>query len=198
MESSQTQGICRYAAEKRRRCRQLTSTAQICGEWNSMEGKRGHGIIWKHYEQGFRIRPLFSAGAKGVESGVKGRQIQRPFHSHVQFLRIYLRTIRVERAPKPVPACRAFCISSHPMSLPTLLMHFWLQAIVNIYHAALSPLPWPLQLHPSTVASSSESITPVHLTRQNLSLLISASNLVFFTAIDSPNRAVSILANGVF
>jgi hypothetical protein len=26
-------------------------------------------------------RPLFSAGAKGAESGVKGRQIQRPFHS---------------------------------------------------------------------------------------------------------------------
>ena len=49
-----------------------------------------------------------------------------------------------------------------------------------------------------TVASSSESITPLHLTRQNLSLLISASNLVFFTAIDSLNGAVSILANGVF
>ena len=31
--------------------------------------------------QGLRMRPLFSAGAKGVESGVKGRQIRRPFHS---------------------------------------------------------------------------------------------------------------------
>jgi hypothetical protein len=31
--------------------------------------------------QGFRIRPLFSVGAKGAESGVKGRQIRRPFHS---------------------------------------------------------------------------------------------------------------------
>ena len=31
--------------------------------------------------QGFRIRPLFRAGAKGAESGVKGRQIRRPFYS---------------------------------------------------------------------------------------------------------------------
>jgi hypothetical protein len=38
-------------------------------------------------EQGFRIRPLFSAGAKGVESGVKGRQIRRPFHSDCDLLR---------------------------------------------------------------------------------------------------------------
>ena len=33
-------------------------------------------------KQGFRIRPLFSADAKGVESGVKGRQIRRPFLWH--------------------------------------------------------------------------------------------------------------------
>ena len=38
--------------------------------------------------QGFTIRPLFSAGAKGVESGVKGRQIRRPFHSDYDLLRI--------------------------------------------------------------------------------------------------------------
>jgi hypothetical protein len=37
--------------------------------------------------QGFRIKPLFSAGAKGVESGVKGRQIRRPFHSDCDLLR---------------------------------------------------------------------------------------------------------------
>ena len=33
--------------------------------------------------QGFGIKPLFSVGAKGAESGVKGRQIRRPFHSDV-------------------------------------------------------------------------------------------------------------------
>ena len=37
--------------------------------------------------RGFRIRPLFGAGAKGVESGVKGRQIRRPFHSDCDLLR---------------------------------------------------------------------------------------------------------------
>jgi hypothetical protein len=38
--------------------------------------------------QGFRIRPLFSAGAKGVESGVKERQNRRPFHSECDLLRL--------------------------------------------------------------------------------------------------------------
>jgi hypothetical protein len=37
--------------------------------------------------QGFRIKPLFSAGAKEVESGVKERQIRRPFHSDCDLLR---------------------------------------------------------------------------------------------------------------
>lgn len=53
-----------------------------------------------------------------------------------------------------------------------------------------------------TVAPSSESITPLTpcLTtlRQNLSFLISASNLVFLTAIESADRAHSIPANGIF
>jgi hypothetical protein len=40
-------------------------------------------------EQGFRIRPLFSAGAKGAENSVKGRQIRRPFHSDCDLLRSY-------------------------------------------------------------------------------------------------------------
>jgi hypothetical protein len=31
-------------------------------------------------EWGCGIRPLSSVGAKGAESGGKGRQIQRPFH----------------------------------------------------------------------------------------------------------------------
>jgi len=31
--------------------------------------------------QGFGIRPLSNAGAKGAESGGNGRQIRRPFHS---------------------------------------------------------------------------------------------------------------------
>jgi hypothetical protein len=37
--------------------------------------------------QGFRMRFLFSPAAKGVESGVKGRQIRRPFHSDCDLLR---------------------------------------------------------------------------------------------------------------
>jgi hypothetical protein len=43
--------------------------------------------------QGFRIRLLFSAGAKGAESGVKGRQIRRPFHSDYDLLRRILKLI---------------------------------------------------------------------------------------------------------
>jgi hypothetical protein len=35
--------------------------------------------------QGFGIRPLFSASAKGTESGVKGRQIRRPFTQIMSF-----------------------------------------------------------------------------------------------------------------
>ena len=37
--------------------------------------------------QVFGIRPLFGAGAKGVERGVKGRQIWRPLHSDYVLLR---------------------------------------------------------------------------------------------------------------
>jgi hypothetical protein len=45
----------------------------------SKNGRRG--------ETGRGIRPLFSAGTKGTESGVKERQIQRPFHPGVRLLR---------------------------------------------------------------------------------------------------------------
>jgi hypothetical protein len=38
--------------------------------------------------RGFRIRPLFSAGAKGPETGAIRRQIRRPFHPDVQVLHI--------------------------------------------------------------------------------------------------------------
>ena len=41
--------------------------------------------------QGFRIRPLFSVGAKGAESSDKRRQIRRPFHSDVRILRFQAR-----------------------------------------------------------------------------------------------------------
>jgi hypothetical protein len=37
--------------------------------------------------QGFRIRPLFSAGAKGAESGGNLRSYRRPFHSDCDLLR---------------------------------------------------------------------------------------------------------------
>jgi hypothetical protein len=37
--------------------------------------------------QGLGIRPLYSVSAKGAESGVKGRQIRRPFHSDYDLLR---------------------------------------------------------------------------------------------------------------
>jgi hypothetical protein len=45
--------------------------------------------------QGFRIRPLFSACAKGAESGVKGRQI-------VTFSEVYLRTLAGDTQLKKV------------------------------------------------------------------------------------------------
>ena len=55
------------------------------GGWRAIESKRDRPYKVLNLAltdgQGFGIRPLFGAGAKGVESGVKGRQIQRPFHS---------------------------------------------------------------------------------------------------------------------
>src|SRR5947207_2421169 len=36
-------------------------------------------------------RPLFSVGANGAESRVRGRQIWRPFHPDVQILPLFLR-----------------------------------------------------------------------------------------------------------
>jgi hypothetical protein len=45
--------------------------------------------IWRREtgREGFRIRPLSSVGAKGAESGIKRRQIRRPFHPDVQIPR---------------------------------------------------------------------------------------------------------------
>jgi hypothetical protein len=59
------------------------------------EGRRKGGMriqnglpdqIWRREtgREGFRIRPLSSVGAKGAESGIKLRQIRRPFHPDVQ------------------------------------------------------------------------------------------------------------------
>jgi hypothetical protein len=39
--------------------------------------------------QGFQIRPLFSAGAKGAESGGNLRSYRRPFHSDCDLPRIH-------------------------------------------------------------------------------------------------------------
>jgi hypothetical protein len=57
-----------YAAGKaqvlqiRRCCRQLNSTPQMCGNWNSMEGNRDHGTVWKHYV----TAKVFSVGTRTV------------------------------------------------------------------------------------------------------------------------------------
>jgi hypothetical protein len=66
------------------------------------------GHIWPHKTGTVsRIRPLFSAGAKGAESGGKRGQIRRSFHPDVQIL-CTIFSIRVKRAPKPVPVnCQA-------------------------------------------------------------------------------------------
>jgi hypothetical protein len=104
-----------------------------------------------------------SLGAKGVESGVKGRQIRRPFHSDCDLLRMHnpgkkAAETRSSQAPtsdrSPLlfgGTCRALWViySSHPTPSPTLLMHSLAQAAVDIHHAALSLLPRPLRLRPS-------------------------------------------------
>jgi hypothetical protein len=46
-------------------------------------------------------------------------------------------------------------------------MHLWLQAIVNIYHAALSPLPWPLRLRPLGLRLASRGATGFTSTSTN-------------------------------
>jgi hypothetical protein len=68
------------------------------------------GHIWPHKTGTVSgIRPLFSAGTKGAESGGKKGQIQRSFHPDVQILRTLIFSIRVKRAPKPVPVNRQAC-----------------------------------------------------------------------------------------
>jgi hypothetical protein len=59
-------------------------------------------------------------------------------------------------------------------------------------------LPFQSKLLVITVAPSSESITRLNTHSLKLSFLVSALNLVFLAAIESPDRALSIPTNCVF
>jgi hypothetical protein len=71
----------------------MWSMEVVAGRWKSTEREGGgmriqNGLpdqIWRREtgREGFRIRPLSSVGAKGAESGIKRRQIRRPFHPDV-------------------------------------------------------------------------------------------------------------------
>jgi hypothetical protein len=106
------------------------------------------------------LDPCLAWVRKGAESGDKERQIRRPFHPDVQFLRIRSpdekgAEIQSSAGHQPLAAfisqsllCLLSIYSSHPTSSPSLLMHLWSQVTVDICHATLPPLPRPLQLRP--------------------------------------------------
>jgi hypothetical protein len=125
--------------------------------------KRTAFFVWRRRVAreltGFAAKP--KQGRVSAECGIKGRQIQRPFHSDYVLLRS-LNQGEMDELQSSLPllyrgirGASPSISSLHPPSSPTVLMHLTSQATVDLYHAAfVSPSSVALTAPPRATVSS--------------------------------------------